>query len=442
MLIDTKFIVFYGASIMVYSDSLLKDLSHLESFNLLEDEMSKYKTLNHENINWDMVYKYSLDILKNASIDAKICNYFILSCINLNKEDCFVELSYLLNFLKDFLENNPQSLNENTLNTQKKKIKDAIAFFILETNHLELFIPKQVLIELNKTIIHIGSIVNYRFNFLEATQDISTLNANKESLPNAHTYAITDKLVDLDNINDREYREFYLKLSLDLLNNDLNNLNAYTFFFEAMWGKIKKMPLHTEDITQIRYPDSSLISLLQNPKENIGELEQIQNFIKNLVLNPFWFEGLQLFHKLLISQKRDNVCKIFTIFVNNFLNKFQEITKLKFENGEPLCNISTFNYFSKNGDLKAQEESPKSKIKSKAKSFEEAFLHINKENSKASLFSNINALMEMAKLFDEKGMKQNANIIYLHLKEKLENTLLKDYLEEYYLFIQGKINKF
>lgn len=222
---------------MVYSDSLLKDLSHLESFNLLEDEMSKYKTLNHENINWDMVYKYSLDILKNASIDAKICNYFILSCINLNKEDCFVELSYLLNFLKDFLENNPQSLNENILNTQKKKIKDAIAFFILETNHLELFIPKQVLIELNKTIIHIGSIVNYRFNFLEATQDISTLNANKESLPNAHTYAITDKLVDLDNINDREYREFYLKLSLDLLNNDLNNLNAYTFFLKLCGEK-------------------------------------------------------------------------------------------------------------------------------------------------------------------------------------------------------------
>ncbi|TLD80006.1 nucleobase:cation symporter [Helicobacter sp. MIT 11-5569] len=426
---------------MAYSNSSSKDLFHLESFNLLEDEMSKYKTLNHESINWDMVYQYSLDILKNTSMDAKICNYFILSCINLNKEDCFIELSCLLNFLKGFLENNPQSLNENTLNTQKKKIKDAIALFILETNRLKLCISKQVLTELNKTIMDIGNIINHKFNSLEIAQDISPSNTNKESLSNTHTNTIANKLTDLDNINDREHRELYLKLSLDLLKNDLNNLNAYTFFFEAMWGKIKKMPLHAEGITQIRYPDSSLIGLLQNPKENISELEQIQNCIKNLVLNPFWFEGLQLFHELLVSQKRDNVCKIFTIFVNNFLNKFQEITKLKFENGEFLCNASTFNYFSKNEESKSQQKFSKSKTHPKTKSLEEAFLNINKENSNGSLFSNINALIAMAKLFDEKEMKQNANIIYLHLKEKLENTLLKDYLEEYYLFIQGKINK-
>ncbi|WP_297814132.1 type VI secretion system domain-containing protein [uncultured Helicobacter sp.] len=428
---------------MTYSDYLSKDLSHLESFNILEDEMSKYKTLNHENINWDIVYRYSLDILKNASIEAKICNYFLLSCINLNKEDCFIELSCLLKFLKDFLKNNPQSLDENVLNTQKKKIKDTIALFILETNRLKLFIPKQILTELNENIMDIGNIINHKFNSLEVAQDISTSNANKESLFDTHTNTIANKLIDLETINDREYRGFYLNLSLDLLNNDLNNLNAYAFFFEAMWGKIKKMPPHTEGITQIRFPDSSLINLLQNSKEDASELAQIQNFIKNLVLNPFWFEGLQLFHKLLVLQRKDNVCKIFIIFVNNFLNKFQEITKLKFENGEFLCNISVFNYFLKNEELNGQQKFQKSKIqsKTKAKSLEEALLKINKENSNGSLFSNMNALIEMAKLFDEKGMEQNAKIIYLHLKEKLENTLLKDYLEEYYLFIQGKINE-
>ncbi|WP_297731760.1 type VI secretion system domain-containing protein [Helicobacter sp. UBA3407] len=428
---------------MTYSNSLSKDLSHLESFNILEDEMSKYKTLNHENINWDMVYKYSLDILKNTSTEAKICNYFILSCINLNKEDCFVELSYLLGFLKGFLKDSPQSLDKKILNTQKRKIKDAITLFVVEANRSGLLIPKQILTEINENIMGIGSIINHKFNPLEIAQDISASNTNKESLLNTHTSSSTmpSKLTDLNVVNDREYREFYLNLSLNLLNNDLNDINAYTFFFEAMWGKIKKVPLHTESITQIRFPDSSLIGLLQNPKENTNELTRIQNFIKNLVLNPFWFEGLQLFHKLLISQKRDSVCKIFTIFVNNFLNKFQEITKLKFENGEFLCDVSVFNYFSKNEDIDSLQEFSKPKIHSKAKNLEEAFLNIDKENSSDSLFSNINALIEMAKLFDEKGMEQNAKIIYLHLKEKLENTLLKDYLEEYYLFIQGKINK-
>lgn len=427
---------------MTYSDSLSKDLSHLESFNILEDEMSKYKTLNHENINWDIVYKSSLDILKNASIEAKICNYFILSCIHLNKEDCFNELSHLLRFLKDFLKNNPQSLNEKMLNVQKKKLKDAIVFFVSETNRLGLSISKQIVTELNDNIIDIGDAINHKFNLIEITQDIPTPNTDKDfSNPHTNNNTVTSKLANLDSISDREHREFYLSLSLGLLNNDLNDINAYTFFFEAMWGKIKKVPLHTEGITQIRFPDRSLVGLLQNPKEDISELTQIQNFIKNLVLNPFWFEGLQLFHKLLISQKRDSVCKIFTIFVNNFLNKFQEITKLKFENGEFLCDVPIFNYFSKNEAVDSLQEFSKPKIRSKAKNFEEAFLDIDKENSNNSLFSNINALIEMAKLFDEKGMKQNAKIIYLHLKEKLENTLLKDYLEEYYFFIQGKINK-
>lgn len=426
---------------MTYSYSLSKDLSHLESFDILEDEMSKYKTLNHENINWNMVYKYSLDILKNVSIEAKICNYFILSCVNLKREDCLIELSHLLQFLKDFLKNNPQSLNEKILNTQKKKLKDAITLFILESNRLESSIPKQLLNELNEAIIDIGNVINHQFNSLEMTQSISDSNPNQESPSNNHTNAISSKFANLDTINDREYREIYLKLSLDLLSNDLNNLNAYTFFFEAMWGKIKKMPPHTEGITPIRYPNNSLINLLQNPKEDTSEFEQIQNFIKNLVLNPFWFEGLRLFHQLLASQKRDDVCKIFTIFINNFLHRFQEIAKLKFENGEFLCDSSTLNYFAKNEEPNNQQKFPKPKTHSKTKSIEEILLQINKENSNGSLFSNINALIEMTKLFDEKGMKQNANILYLHLKEKLENTLLKDYLEEYYLFIQGKINK-
>ncbi|MCI2236785.1 type VI secretion system domain-containing protein [Helicobacter sp. 14348-15] len=427
---------------MTYSDSLSKDLFHLESFNILEDEMSKYKTLNHENINWDIAYKYSLDILKNASIDAKICNYFILSCINLGKEDCFNELSHLLSFLRDFLKNNPQSLNEKILNAQKKKLKDTIAFFVLETNRLGPSISKQILTKLNDNIMDIGNTINHKFNSIEIAQDTPTPNTNKVlSKPHTNNNATTSKLANLDSISTREHREIYLKLSLDLLNDDLDDLSAYAFFFEAMWGKIKKMPLHTEGITQIRFPDSSLISLLQNPKDNTNELELIQNFIKNLVLNPFWFEGLQLFHQLLAHQKRNNVCKIFMIFVNNFLSKFKEITKLKFDNGEFLCNISTFDYFSKNEELNGRQEFLKSKIQSKAKSLEETLLNIDKENSNGSLFSNINALIEMAKLFDEKGMKQNANILYLHLKEKLENTLLKDYLEEYYLFIQGKINK-
>ncbi|EAI6671343.1 nucleobase:cation symporter, partial [Campylobacter coli] len=42
---------------MYFCDQLKNNLDELQEFQLLEDEMSKYKTLNHENISWDKVYQ-------------------------------------------------------------------------------------------------------------------------------------------------------------------------------------------------------------------------------------------------------------------------------------------------------------------------------------------------------------------------------------------------
>ena len=75
----------------MYFFSHLKDnLENLEIYHLLEDEMSKYKTLNHEDIKWNNIYEYSLEILQQFSMDIRICNYFVLSYI-------FSHLKYKLN---------------------------------------------------------------------------------------------------------------------------------------------------------------------------------------------------------------------------------------------------------------------------------------------------------------------------------------------------------
>ncbi|HFP7719635.1 type VI secretion system ImpA family N-terminal domain-containing protein, partial [Campylobacter jejuni] len=66
---------------MIFCDHYEENLENLEIFHLLEEEMTKYKTLNHEKIQWDKVYEYSLDILQNNSMDMKIFAYFSLSCL-------------------------------------------------------------------------------------------------------------------------------------------------------------------------------------------------------------------------------------------------------------------------------------------------------------------------------------------------------------------------
>ena len=76
---------------IIYKDNL----ENLQEYQFLEDEMSKYKTLNHQNISWDKVYEHSQFILKSYSFGVKICNYFLLACFNLNNEECFHQLLLL-----------------------------------------------------------------------------------------------------------------------------------------------------------------------------------------------------------------------------------------------------------------------------------------------------------------------------------------------------------
>ena len=68
---------------------------------------------------------------------------------------------------------------------------------------------------------------------------------------------------DISTFNDREFREYFVNLSLMLLRGDIKNLNAYLLIFEAMWGRIKALPASSEQTTQIRFPDENLILLLK-----------------------------------------------------------------------------------------------------------------------------------------------------------------------------------
>ncbi|KQI62905.1 hypothetical protein Y862_09605, partial [Campylobacter jejuni CVM 41902] len=125
----------------VFLCQLIHNLDARQEFQLLEDEMSKYKTLNHENISWDKVYQYSQFILLNHSLDFKICNYFLLSCFNLNNEECFEKLLLLFQHLKKLIdENNAYIL------AQKRKIQNFIQNFIQEYNKTKVLISSVMLI--------------------------------------------------------------------------------------------------------------------------------------------------------------------------------------------------------------------------------------------------------------------------------------------------------
>ncbi|EAL0632557.1 type VI secretion system domain-containing protein [Campylobacter coli] len=414
---------------MYFCDQLKNNLDELQEFQLLEDEMSKYKTLNHENISWDKVYQYSQFILLNHSLDFKICNYFLLSCFNLNNEECFEKLLLLFQHLKKLIdENNAYIL------AQKRKIQNFIQNFIQEYNKTKVLISSEIVNQFITLFSEFENLLSCNFAKIEIAQVAPQLPKSPVT-----QVSVNIRSDNINSLNEREYKNFYQKLAFELLEEDENNLNIYALFTQAMWGKIRCLPeCNNEKITKIRKPDADIIRILLSDKEN--DIEHIKCFMHELILNPFWIEGVQLFCDFLEKKKKNKQLDILIILTSDFISKFDTIELLRFQNGDFICKEEVYKYFVKFKENKKSFFSSKKTDKEHTlQDFEQMLMNIDKENFNNSIMNNINSLLDMVKIFESKGMKKNSKILNIYLVELMEKTLLKDYLAEEYENAKSKI---
>ncbi|MHA6962310.1 type VI secretion system domain-containing protein [Campylobacter coli] len=414
---------------MYFCDQLKNNLDELQEFQLLEDEMSKYKTLNHENISWDKVYQYSQFILLNHSLDFKICNYFLLSCFNLNNEECFEKLLLLFQHLKKLIdENNAYIL------AQKRKIQNFIQNFIQEYNKTKVLISSEIVNQFITLFSEFENLLSCNFAKIEIAQVVPQLPKSPVT-----QVSVNIRSDNINSLNEREYKNFYQKLAFELLEEDENNLNIYALFTQAMWGKIRCLPeCNNEKITKIRKPDADIIRILLSDKEN--DIEHIKCFMHELILNPFWIEGVQLFCDFLEKKKKNKQLDILIILTSDFISKFDTIELLRFQNGDFICKEEVYKYFVKSKENKKSFFSSKKTDKEHTlQDFEQMLMNIDKENFNNSIINNINSLLDMVKIFESKGMKKNSKILNIYLVELMEKTLLKDYLAEEYENAKSKI---
>lgn len=414
---------------MYFCDQLKNNLDELQEFQLLEDEMSKYKTLNHENISWDKVYQYSQFILLNHSLDFKICNYFLLSCFNLNNEECFEKLLLLFQHLKKLIdENNAYIL------AQKRKIQNFIQNFIQEYNKTKVLISSEIVNQFITLFSEFENLLSCNFAKIEIAQVAPQLPKSPVT-----QVSVNIRSDNINSLNEREYKNFYQKLAFELLEEDENNLNIYALFTQAMWGKIRCLPeCNNEKITKIRKPDADIIRILLSDKEN--DIEHIKCFMHELILNPFWIEGVQLFCDFLEKKKKNKQLDILIILTSDFISKFDTIELLRFQNGDFICKEEVYKYFVKSKENKKSFFSSKKTDKEHTlQDFEQMLMNIDKENFNNSIMNDINSLLDMVKIFESKGMKKNSKILNIYLVELMEKTLLKDYLAEEYENAKSKI---
>ncbi|WP_103637819.1 type VI secretion system domain-containing protein [Campylobacter concisus] len=410
-----------------------ENFSENELYISLIDEMSKYKTLTHDTIKWDFVYSSSLKALSEFSLDVKLLNFLAISAVNLNDKDAFKSLISAFSFFLTTLKQEPSLLakNEKQVPAKKKIFAQTIELFT-QAHRDGINLDETDARAFNELVPELSRELSTHFDTLyieeknKQTQKVEEPKQPQKTEPN-YSQSVSFGSSDISTFSDREFREYFVNLSISLLKNDIKNLTAYSLVFEAMWGRIKALPVSSEQVTQIRYPDENLILLFKNMKEaNLGNLEK---FIRNLALNPFWIDGVRIFCEFLRSSGLSEQSELVSSMTLNFIEKFSDMKKLKFQSEEAFFSEESAKFFSK----KESANFISSDDMKKDMSFEELIKALDRSKYTTNSQSELSFLLELSKIFTSQGMDNNAKVVYSQIVKFIENTELKDYLSDIYI---------
>ena len=410
-----------------------ENFSENELYISLIDEMSKYKTLTHDTIKWDFVFSSSLKALSEFSLDVKLLNFLAISAINLNQKDSFKTLIEAFSFFLTTLKQEPNLLakNEKQVPAKKKIFAQTIELFT-QAHRDGINLDEADARAFNELVPELSRELSTHFDTLyieEKSEQAQKVEEPKQpaKVEPSYSQSISFGSSDISTFSDREFREYFVNLSVSLLKNDIKNLTAYSLVFEAMWGRIKALPVSSEQVTQIRYPDENLILLFKNMKE--ASQENLEKFIRNLALNPFWIDGVRIFCEFLRSSGLSEQSELVSNMTLNFIEKFPDMKKLKFQSEEAFFSEESAKFFSK----KESANFISSDDMKKDMSFEELIKALDRSKYATNSQSELSFLLELSKIFTSQGMDNNAKVVYSQIVKFIENTELKDYLSDIYI---------
>ncbi|MDU2359372.1 MAG: type VI secretion system domain-containing protein, partial [Campylobacter concisus] len=379
------------------------------------------------------VYSSSLKALSEFSLDVKLLNFLAISAVNLNDKDAFKSLISAFSFFLTTLKQEPSLLakNEKQVPAKKKIFAQTIELFT-QAHRDGINLDETDARAFNELVPELSRELSTHFDTLyieeknKQTQKVEEPKQPQKTEPN-YSQSVSFGSSDISTFNDRDFREYFVNLSLSLLKNDIKNLTAYSLVLEAMWGRIKALPVSSEQVTQIRYPDENLILLFKNMKEaNLGNLEK---FIRNLALNPFWIDGVRIFCEFLRSSGLSEQSELVSSMTLNFIEKFPDMKKLKFQSEEAFFSEESAKFFSK----KESTNFISSDEMKKDMSFEELVKALDRSKYTTNSQSELSFLLELSKIFTSQGMDNNAKVVYSQIVKFIENTELKDYLSDIYI---------
>ncbi|MDE7314246.1 MAG: hypothetical protein K2N11_00935, partial [Mucispirillum sp.] len=225
----------------------VKDIQNDEHYIALYDEISKYKTLSHEEIQWERVFSESLSLLK-ISLDTRVLRGFILSIISLNDSKHFKLFQELLihytKYWKDAIKTFDKS-NIRIVKIQNKFLQNALIELVENNNQQKISIDEECIKSINNSI----DLLNNDFSFNIPQMIVFEKQEEVQKVKENISACSSTILKSIDSMDMREYREYFFNIAKAVLAVDILNPAGYIFFYEGCWGKITKEPTHNNNIT-------------------------------------------------------------------------------------------------------------------------------------------------------------------------------------------------
>ncbi|MDU8924526.1 type VI secretion system protein TssA [Pasteurellaceae bacterium LIM206] len=415
----------------------------------LDGEMVKLGSLEHESLNIPQVQQKALTLLSTKSKDVRIMAHFLRTLQHSGKA---AELLLGLALFADYVETcwtdaPPKGVKKIRLGQQiLKRFENMATNFNRSASRLEKDEARVQLERLKQcwtepTLLDEIELLSTRYTFIDAPiAEEAEIIVGKSVSPVANdvvasnipiSQTIVIEPIEIDQSNDKAWRNTLLKVAEYLVNKDAAESVGYQLRRYAIWHNITSAPPAENNKTQLAAISADRVAEYKAALEN-ADINLWQEVEYSLTLAPFWFEGHQLSAEIANRLGYMKVAVAIKESLNNFLDKLPILRKLTFSDNTPFLPETCYQWLSQtnttdnilhnnvndiNGSIETYYEE---------RGLEETLKLIN-EQTYSDMREKVYAQLQSINLLNKCGLHSLAKQYYATLQASLEVVLVKDW---------------
>lgn len=317
---------------------------------LLDGEMVKLGSLEHELFNVVEMQKIALSLLSTETKDLRVFAHLLRT---LQHSGSILDLLLGLQLFCDYVENYwkdvaPVSeLKKYRLGAQiiKRFDKSREVFqqnaSRLEKENANFLFERLIKLfqgdKLESELIHLSQTYCNNLNStIEKDNDSPVVHSNVGEFKKATELPVITKPIEIDSSNERAWKNTLSKVVDYLLEKDISTVVAYQLRRHIIWSNITSLPLYEGNRTPLHSPSVDIVLEYEKSLE-YPSLETWKEIEHSLTVSPYWFYGHYLSAQLASKLSYEKVSIAIKQSLSDFITRLPTLAELCFTDGTAFC---------------------------------------------------------------------------------------------------------